>query len=139
MAPFLVRENAYRAARPVGAVPSLAVRLSELIDSVALNSEAFAHHVRTWRGVGATNDELYALYDEMMSLANALRDPPEVTADPVRALATRLPGLSTADRATTLALLPPGTGSGRPVMPRWWKPCVTGSPRPSSPRSRRTS
>ncbi|MET9369075.1 lonely Cys domain-containing protein [Streptomyces griseoflavus] len=103
----LAREDAYRAARPAGAAPSLAVRLSELLDSAALDAEALARHEETWRALGVTDADLPALRAELTVLADGLRVLPEVTADPVRALAARLPGLSAADRDAALAALPP--------------------------------
>ncbi|MER6629446.1 hypothetical protein ABT301_14580 [Streptomyces sp. NPDC000987] len=105
--PVLAREDAYRSARPVGAADSLAVRLSELLDSAALDPDALARHEETWRALGVTEADLPALRGELTALADGLRVLPEVTADPVRALAARLPGLSTDDRDTALALLPP--------------------------------
>ncbi|CAL9613726.1 hypothetical protein SUDANB58_05693 [Streptomyces sp. enrichment culture] len=105
--PALAREDAYRSARPAGAAPSLAVRLSELLDSAALDPDALARHERTWRVLGVTDADLPALRAGLTALADGLRARPEVTADPVRALAARLPGLSAADRDTALASLPP--------------------------------
>ncbi|MEY7979877.1 hypothetical protein AB8O53_26570, partial [Streptomyces pilosus] len=105
--PVLAHEDAYRAARPAGAAPSLAVRLSELLDSAALDRHALARHEETWSTLGVTDADLPALRAELTALADGLRVRPEVTADPVRALAARLPGLSTADRDAVLASLPP--------------------------------
>ncbi|MFC9160656.1 lonely Cys domain-containing protein [Streptomyces fungicidicus] len=105
--PVLARGDAYRAARPAGAAPSLAVRLSELLDSAALDPDALARHEQTWRSLGVTDAGLPALRAELTALADGLRVRPEVTADPVRALAARLPGLSTADRDAALASLSP--------------------------------
>ncbi|CAL9330645.1 hypothetical protein SUDANB6_00065 [Streptomyces sp. enrichment culture] len=105
--PALAREDAYRSARPAGAAPSLAVRLSELLDSAALDPDALARHEQTWRVLGVTDADLPALRAELTALADGLRARPEVTADPVRALAARLPGLSAADRDAALASLPP--------------------------------
>ncbi|MFI8088595.1 lonely Cys domain-containing protein, partial [Streptomyces sp. NPDC086080] len=102
----LEREDAHRSTQPAG-TPSLVVRLSELLDSAALDAEALARHERTWLALGATDADLPALRAELTALADELRARPEVTADPVRALAARLPGLSTADRDATLASLPP--------------------------------
>ncbi|MEU5095711.1 lonely Cys domain-containing protein [Streptomyces sp. NPDC020996] len=105
--PVLAREDDYGSARPTGAAGSLAVRLSELLDSAALDADALARHEETWRALGVTDADLPALRGELTALADGLRVRPEVTADPVRALAARLPGLATADSDTALALLPP--------------------------------
>ncbi|WP_345586861.1 lonely Cys domain-containing protein, partial [Streptomyces prasinosporus] len=107
LTPVLAREDAYRSARPAAAAPSLAVRLSELLDSAALDPDALARHEETWRALGVTDADLPALRAELTVLADGLRVRPEVTADPVRTLAARLPGLSAADRDATLASLPP--------------------------------
>ncbi|GGQ91073.1 hypothetical protein GCM10010280_43450 [Streptomyces pilosus] len=103
----LAREDAYRSARPAGAAPSLAVRLSELLDSAALDRDALVRHEETWSTLGVTDADLPALRAELTALADGLRARPEVTADPVRALAARLPGLSAADRDAALASLSP--------------------------------
>ncbi|MFE7810861.1 lonely Cys domain-containing protein [Streptomyces sp. NPDC057433] len=117
--PVLAREDAYRLARPVGAAPSLAVRLSELLDSAALDPDALARHEQTWRALGVPDADLPALRADLTALADGLRVRPEVTGDPVRVLAARLPGLSTADRDATLASLPPADRerlAGDPVL-----------------------
>ncbi|MER6691427.1 hypothetical protein ABT329_20375, partial [Streptomyces minutiscleroticus] len=107
LGPVTAREDVYRSARPAGAAPSLTVRLSELLDTAALDAETLARHEGTWRALGVTDGDLPGLRTELTTLADALRTIPEVAADPVRALAARLPGMSTADRDAALALLPP--------------------------------
>ncbi|MDT0402098.1 lonely Cys domain-containing protein [Streptomyces edwardsiae] len=97
---------AHQATYGSGADGSLAVRLSELLDSAALDPEALARHERTWRALGVTEAELAELRAELTALADELRALPEVITDPVRSLAARLPGLSTAGRDAALALLP---------------------------------
>ncbi|MGW6455754.1 lonely Cys domain-containing protein [Streptomyces sp. NPDC055078] len=101
-------EAAYQAARPDNAAPTLAVRLSELLDTAALDPTALERHEGTWRDLGVTEAELLSLRAALTALADTLRTTPEVTADPVRALAAALPGLSAADRTAALAGLSSG-------------------------------
>ncbi|MBT2875777.1 hypothetical protein HET67_30755, partial [Streptomyces sp. McG7] len=107
LTPATLPEDAYRAARPAGAPASLAVRLSEVLDTAALDADTLARHERTWRELGVADGDLPGLRAELTGLAHALRTAPEVTADPVRTLAARLPGLSATDRNAALALLTP--------------------------------
>ncbi|MFC7512534.1 hypothetical protein ACFQV4_29255 [Streptomyces thermocarboxydus] len=107
LTPATLPEDAYRAARPAGAPASLAVRLSEVLDTAALDADTLARHERTWRELGVADGDLPGLRAELTGLAHALRTAPEVTADLVRTLAARLPGLSATDRNAALALLTP--------------------------------
>ncbi|MBJ6612862.1 hypothetical protein H4K38_04310 [Streptomyces sp. I3(2020)] len=107
LTPATLPEDAYRAARPAGAPASLAVRLSEVLDTAALDADTLARHERTWRDLGVADADLPGLRAELSGLAHALRTAPEVSADPVRTLAARLPGMSATDRNAALALLTP--------------------------------
>ncbi|RRR71745.1 lonely Cys domain-containing protein, partial [Streptomyces sp. RP5T] len=99
--------DAYRAARPSGAAPTLTVRLSELLDGVARNSETRPEHEAKWRTLGAEQNDLRWLNTELTTLADVLRATDAVAADPIRQLASRLPGMPEADRTRELALLSP--------------------------------
>ncbi|MGO4422356.1 nucleotidyl transferase AbiEii/AbiGii toxin family protein, partial [Streptomyces sp. MCAF7] len=102
-----LRGDAYRAARPSGAAPTLTVRLSELLDGVARNADARSEHEAKWLALGAVSNDLRWLNDELTTLADALRATDAVAADPIRQLASRLPGMSQKDRTRELALLSP--------------------------------
>ncbi|GAA4949423.1 hypothetical protein GCM10023238_14700 [Streptomyces heliomycini] len=137
--PVLAREDAYRSARPAGAAGSLAVRLSELLDSAAQDPDALTRHEETWRALGVTDAGLPALRAELTALADGLRVLPEVTADPVRALAARLPACPPPTVTRSWRRCRPRTVSGWPPTPCSWTPCAPGATRPSSPRSPRAS
>ncbi|MGW5636785.1 lonely Cys domain-containing protein, partial [Streptomyces sp. NPDC003832] len=104
----LARSDAYASARRPGAAPSLAVRLSELLDSVALDPDTLARHTETWRTLGVKDTELPSLTAQLTALASELRNRPDVIADPIRTLAARLPELATEERDLALATLAPG-------------------------------
>ncbi|MGW1281418.1 hypothetical protein ACWD4V_31265 [Streptomyces tsukubensis] len=98
--------DAYRAAAPSGAAPVLSVQLSELLDA-ALNPETLHQHEVLWSDNEASEDDEPRLTGELVALATELRALPEVAADPVRTLATRLPGMPTAERTKAIAGLTP--------------------------------
>ncbi|MDW6059169.1 hypothetical protein SAZ11_15475 [Streptomyces sp. FXJ1.4098] len=103
-----LRGDAYRAARPSWTAPTLTVRLSELLDGVARNPDARSVYEAKWSALGAVQADLRWLNDELTTLADALRATDTVASDPVRQLASRLPGMPQADRTRELELLSPG-------------------------------
>ncbi|MFE0423168.1 hypothetical protein ACFW15_12165, partial [Streptomyces sp. NPDC058953] len=98
--------DAYRTAAPPGAAPALSVRLSELLDA-ALDPGALTGHEEIWTALGVDESDLPGLRTELAALAAELRVLPEVVADPVRTLATRLPGMSKTERTHAIARLTP--------------------------------
>ncbi|MEU3599344.1 hypothetical protein ABZ714_11520 [Streptomyces sp. NPDC006798] len=98
--------DAYLSVAPPGAAPSVAVRLSELLDA-ALDPDALAGHERIWTALGVEEADLPGLRTELSALAAELRSLPEVTADPVRVLARRIPGMTGNERTHTIARLTP--------------------------------
>ncbi|MCX4966939.1 lonely Cys domain-containing protein [Streptomyces sp. NBC_00654] len=100
------REDAYRTGAPPGAAPTLAVQLSEILDA-ALDPDTLHQHEGLWADNEASEDDEPRLEDELAALAAELRAMPEVVADPVRALAARLPGMSPAELTFAIADVTP--------------------------------
>ncbi|MGW5677974.1 lonely Cys domain-containing protein [Streptomyces sp. NPDC003860] len=88
--------DAYLATALPGAAPAFSVQLSEVLEA-ALDPDALAGHEQVWTELGVDEADLSRLRAELVALADELRTRPDVVADPVRALATRLPGMSTAE------------------------------------------
>ncbi|QDY80312.1 hypothetical protein [Streptomyces qinzhouensis] len=103
----LAGEDAYRATATPGAAPTLSVQLSELLDAAALDPGALAEHEQVWQELGVDEADLPGLRAELAALAAELRARPEVMADPVRALAARLPGMSPGGITFAIADLTP--------------------------------
>ncbi|MGW2212996.1 lonely Cys domain-containing protein, partial [Streptomyces sp. NPDC001781] len=106
-APEALRGDAYRAARPSGAAPGLAVRLSELLDGLAGNPEAVSAVGHTWLSLGAAPDDLRWMNAELHAFADALSVTDAVASDPVRRLASQLPDMAQDAREQELAALSP--------------------------------
>ncbi|MYV57012.1 hypothetical protein, partial [Streptomyces sp. SID3212] len=65
--------DAYRAAHPSGAAPTLTARLSELLDGVARNPDTRSVYEATWSALGAVPHDLTLLNEQLTALAETLR------------------------------------------------------------------